>query len=113
MKTMKKSFLVLTLIISLICLQCKDRASSDCNENIEFKDVFMSKINSVEEYSLGKGDRKSFDESLEFLSKYVKVSFEEIMNYANEYTNIDAFKKDKSTWLEWYEKNKCDNIQFK
>lgn len=35
------------------------------------------------------------------------------MNYAYEYTTIDAFKKDKQIWLKWYEENKCNTIQFK
>jgi len=73
----------------------------------------MSKIAKVEEYTLGKGERKEFDNSLKFLSKYVKVSFEEMMNYANEYTNFDVFEKDKNSWLTWYEENRCNNIQFK
>lgn len=113
---MKKSILLTICFISIVCLRC---ASSDkvrannCDENIGFKNVFMANISKVEEYVSGKGEREEFDNSLKFLSKYVKVSFEEMLNYSNEYTNIDVFNKDKNNWLNWYESNKCKNIQFK
>jgi hypothetical protein len=55
---------------------------------------------------------KAFKNSLKFLSKYVHVSFESTLNYANIYP-VDAFKKDKENWLKWYESNKCNNIKIK
>ena len=114
---MKKSILPLLLISALWTLSCLDsnktNVKTDCNENIEFKNSFMSKISKVEEYTSGKGERSDFDNSLKFLSKYVKVSHEELMNYANEYTNLDVFSIDKNNWLKWYEENKCNNIRFK
>lgn len=100
------------IIASFLFIQCST-LKNNCNENAEFKNVFMSHINDVENYTLGKGDRKKYDEGLEFLTKYVKISYEETANYANAYTNYNVFKKDKDNWLSWYEENKCKNIQIK
>jgi hypothetical protein len=33
-------------------------------------------------------------------------------NYANNYP-IGVFEKDKEGWIKWYDKNKCNDIQFK
>ncbi|WP_298507393.1 hypothetical protein [uncultured Kordia sp.] len=109
---MKKSSLILLLITSIFFIGCERKESKNCNENIEFKDAFMSSVSKIEEYTSGKGTRKDFDNSLKFLSKYVKVSFEDMMNYSNEYTNINVFKKDKENWLKWYEEQKCNYIKF-
>jgi hypothetical protein len=113
---MKTKFIISSILL-LLFIQCstpKNKViSSVCNENIEFKNIFMLNVTNVENYTTGKGDRKKFDESLVFLSKYVHISYEETMNYANEYTNYSVFKKDKDNWLQWYEENKCKNIQFK
>ena len=80
---------------------------------MSFKSIFISHIMNVENYTIGKGDRKTFDVGLDFLSKYTVVSYKEITNYSNQYTNFNTYKKDKDNWLKWYEENKCNNIQIK
>jgi hypothetical protein len=55
---------------------------------------------------------ETFDVSLRFISKYAHVSFESMANYAHTYP-IGVFEKDKDGWIRWYNKNKCNNIQFK
>lgn len=114
---MKNTFLIIAVIFSIINSQCtslKKSSINECKENIEFKDAFMSHITNVENYTLQKEfEKKKFNDGIKFLSKYCHVSEEELMNYANEYTNSIVFYKDKEGWLKWYEENKCNNIQFK
>lgn len=114
---MNKKILVVFIIFSILNSQCsslKKIEKKDCIENVEFKNTFMSHISNVENYTTQKEfDKKKFNDGIKFLSKYCYVSEEELMNYANEYTNSIVFYKDKEGWLKWYEENKCDNIQFK
>lgn len=114
---MKNAVFIILVIFSMLSLQCSNLKNSpinECKENIEFKDVFMSHIANVENYTLQKEfDKRKFNDGIKVLSKYCHVSEEELMNYANEYTNSIVFYKDKEGWLKWYEENKCNNIQFK
>jgi hypothetical protein len=118
----------------LLCCSCssiKKNASTDftCNENSTFKEAFMRHIKIVDDFMsmLSKTEFKNFDEyervvteqridefesSLKFISKYTYVSYDSMLNYARTYP-ISAFEKDKKVWLDWYEHNKCNNIQFK
>lgn len=106
--------IIMFSILNSECSSINKNAKLDCKENIEFKDAFMSNISNVENYTLGKEfDKNKFNDGIKFLSKYCHVSQEELMNYANEYTNSIVFYKDKEGWLKWYEENKCNNIQFK
>ncbi|MFH6990569.1 hypothetical protein ACHRVW_22760 [Flavobacterium collinsii] len=114
---MKKIILIALIAFSIVNLQCsslKKNEQKDCIENFQFKNVFVSHITDVENYTLQKEfNKKKFNDGIEFLSKYCHVSEKELMNYANEYTNSIVFYKDKEGWLKWYEENKCNNIQFK
>lgn len=101
-------------ILNFQCSNLKKSTENGCKENIEFKDAFLLNINKVENYTLGKEfNKKEFNDGINFLSKYCHISEEELMNYANEYTNSRVFYKDKEEWLKWYDENKCSNIQFK
>lgn len=103
-------FLVLSMFFS--CSSTKIvQANGDCIENIEFKKKFFYNIENIEN-NITRHQDQSFKNSLKFLAKYVHVSFESTLNYANTYP-IGAFKKDKENWIEWYEKNKCNNIKIK
>ncbi|PHN93671.1 hypothetical protein CSC80_12205 [Maribacter sp. 6B07] len=108
----KKIFI---LLISLIFLSCKSTITTNnndnCIENIQFKKMFFSNINYIEKNITEVQDAK-FKNSLNILSKYVPVSFERMANYANSYP-IGVFEDDKKGWLEWYEKNKCNNLKLK
>jgi len=103
------------IIISLIFLSCKPTnvVSNDnnCVENAQFKEKFFSNVNYIEKNISVRQDEK-FKNSLEFLSKYVHISFERMSNYANTYP-IGVFEEDKKGWLEWYKKNKCSNLKLK
>lgn len=55
---------------------------------------------------------ESLKNSLKFIGKYTDVSFESMTNYAGTYPS-GIFFEDKKVWLNWYEDNKCDNIQLK
>lgn len=102
------------LLISLLLVSCKSinvmSNDDNCIENMEFKEFFFSNIKFVEENISIKQNEK-FRKSLENLSKYVHVSFDRMSNYANTYP-IGIFEEDRKTWLKWYEKNKCNNIQL-
>jgi len=102
------------LLISLFLVSCKSINSisdnDNCIENIEFKEFFFSNLKYIEENIYNVQDEK-FRKSLKNLSKYVHVSFDRMSNYANTYPS-GIFEKDKKTWLKWYEKNKCNNLQI-
>ena len=83
----------------------------NCNENKTFKKEVYKNINVVDSL-IYKNQNDQFNKSLLFISKYTNVSFESRLNYARLYPN-GIYEKDRKGWLEWYEKNKCNNIQLK
>ena len=101
------------LLCATLFLNCTSSKVQNCNENFAFKKAFYRNIEQVENYVVGNGNRLEFKKSLEFLSKYVRVSNEKMLNYDNSYTTIADFKQDKKDWLDWYEKNRCNNLQLK
>lgn len=112
---MKYLIFILFAVLNIQCSSVSNNnLNKDCVENLEFKKVFNSYILQIENYTVGKtDDKEKFNTGIKFISRYCHVSDEELMNYANEYTNLNAFEKDKKSWLKWYEDNKCSNIQFK
>jgi len=110
---MKKIFILMSVFCFFSCTPIHKVSlnNENCNENTLFKNEFFSSIEKIEEYTLGKGDKLSFNQGIKFLSKYVHISFNEMLNYDKSYTNYDAFKKDKKEWLKWYEDNKCNIIK--
>ena len=112
-KNMKFSlFLSLFLVILYSCSSTKQKsAKKDCVVNYAFKKEFFWHIKKIEN-SITEVQGASFRNSLYFIGQYCKVSFESMSNYANTYP-IGVFEKDKLVWLEWYENNKCNNIQLK
>ncbi|MGL2962454.1 hypothetical protein ACSVH2_01390 [Flavobacterium sp. RSB2_4_14] len=101
----------LIYFIFILLFGCASKQSSKCIENLKFKDEFFKNISIVENLTYGTGDG-NLRESLNFLSKYVPVSYGKLLNYKFGYDS-ETFKWDKTTWLKWYEENKCSNIQFK
>lgn len=83
----------------------------NCKENLVFKEKFFSSIKFIDTLIYSIQGRK-FKEALLFISKHTHVSAESMSNYAGVYPEV-AYKKDRKIWLDWYEKNKCTNIQFK
>jgi hypothetical protein len=109
---MKNILLTLVLALFFSCSSTRVvQTNGSCIENEKFKECFFSNIENIEN-NIIKNQDQSFKKSLKFLSKYVHVSFENTLNYANVYP-VDTFKKDKESWLKWYEENKCKNIKIK
>lgn len=82
-----------------------------CRENLDFKEKYFSNIKTIDSL-IYKNQNSQFKKSLVFISKYSYVSFESMANYGKLYPGGN-YKEDRKGWLEWYEKNKCNNIQFK
>lgn len=108
---MKKIFCFL-IILQMTLTNCSSKKQI-CNENAVFKKALFENIDKVENYTLGKGHREDFDSGLQFLSKYVIISYDDMLNYNKSYTSYEAFLKDKAAWLKWYDEKKCSNIQMK
>ncbi len=83
----------------------------DCKENLEFKKEFFSNIKTIDSL-IYRNQNQQFNKSLGFISKYSHVAFESKANYTTRYP-IEVYKEDRKIWIDWYEKNKCTNIQFK
>jgi hypothetical protein len=83
----------------------------DCKENLEFKKEFFSNIKTIDSL-IYRSQNQQFNKSLGFISKYSPVTFESKANYTGRYP-VGAYKQDRQIWIDWYEKNKCTNIQFK
>jgi hypothetical protein len=111
---MKGQIIIIVMTYFTLLISCKGTTVNNCNENLDFKKVFMDNITNVENYTLGnETDKTKFNSGIIFLSKYTSLSYEKILNYSFEYVDINAFHKDKVVWLKWYNDNKCSNIQFK
>jgi hypothetical protein len=109
-----KCFAIGILLLTVSCATTNTDKSTDgnaCSENLEFKAIYFGHIKNVEN-SVTKNQDESFRRSLNFISNYSKVSFESMANYAKTYP-YGTFMEDRKKWLEWYEANKCNNIQLK
>lgn len=105
-----KKILVL-LIPILISSKSFKFTKSDCNENEKFKERFFYSIEYIEK-NISVAQDSTFIKSVIFISNYTHVSLDQIMNYSRTYP-VGVFEQDYVKWLEWYEENKCKNIQFK
>jgi len=109
---MRLIFIIIGAATFASCSTLKNSTSKECNENDSFKKEFFKEIEKVEKYTRGNGDRVEFKNGLSFLSRYVKVSNDKMLNYNNSYTSLEDFENDKRSWMEWYKKNKCGNLQM-
>lgn len=105
-----KKILILVIPILISCTAVKPN-KSDCNENEKFKEMFFYHIGYIKK-NISVSQDSTFRKSVIFLSNYAPVSVDRIMNYARTYP-VGIFEKDQIKLLEWYEENKCKNIQFK
>lgn len=78
---------------------------------MEFKKEFFYHVKYIEEHIAISQDSK-FIKSVIFISNYAPVSIDKIFNYSRTYP-IGVFNEDRIKWIEWYEENKCNNIQLK
>lgn len=83
----------------------------NCKENPEFKKEFFSNIKTIDSL-IYRTQNQQFNKSLGFISKYSHVTFESKANYTGRYP-VGVYEQDRKIWIDWYEKNKCTNIQFK
>lgn len=102
--------LIILITLSFSCTTLI-RNHANCIESKIFKEKFFNTIEYIEENIFTKQD-SSFKKALIFISNYAPVSFHETVNYARIYPK-KVLERDKLIWLEWYEKNKCNNIQLK
>jgi hypothetical protein len=105
-----KKILILIIPILISCKAFKSN-KNDCNENEKFREMFFRHIENIDNNIAVSQDSK-FKESVIFISNYAPVSTNSIMNYARSYP-FGIYEEDRKKWIEWYEENKCKNIQFK
>ncbi|RDI14443.1 hypothetical protein [Flavobacterium sp. AG291] len=105
---MKK--ILITILIPIL-LSCKSSNLNRCDENVLFKETFFNHVKNIED-NIGVLQDAKFRQSVIFISNYAPVSTNQIMNYSRTYP-IGVFERDHKKWIEWYEENKCKNIQFK
>lgn len=105
--------ILISLFVSVFFSSCKSSNFTiiTCNENQKFKEKFFYHIHNIDRNISVAQDMK-FRESVIFISNYAPVSLERIMNYSRTYP-IGVYEEDRKKWLEWYEQNKCNNIQPK
>jgi hypothetical protein len=113
---MKNIFSILLLLLLINCANAVKKSKNiyvkgDCIENLEFKKEYFYHIKMIDSL-VEKSQNKQFTKSLLFVSKYAHVSAESMLNYANTYP-MGVYEDDRKVWLDWYDKNKCNNIQFK
>ncbi len=113
---MKNIFSILVLLLLMSCANSVKKGNNvyvngDCIENLDFKKEYFYHIKIIDSL-VEKSQNKQFTKSLLFVSKYAHVSAESMLNYANTYP-MGVYEDDRKGWIEWYEKNKCNNIQFK
>jgi hypothetical protein len=125
---------VKSIVLFILFLSCSSsKKGSDvnylCNENLKFKKEFFKHLKIINDFmsietktkfvdfdeyerAISVDKVQGFNYSLLFISRYVHVSYDSMLNYARTYP-IAAYKKDKDGWLHWYEENKCNDLQFK
>lgn len=112
---MRKILDIIFITLFFSCSMTKERVqqkeNSKCTENEKFKKEFYENINVVDSL-ITKNQNEKFHKSLKFISIYTHVSYESTLNYSRTYP-YGIYEKDRKIWIEWYEKNKCNNIQFK
>lgn len=108
---MKKLLIIIMLIPILTACKTSNFNKNDCQENMYFKKTFFRHIKYIEK-NISVLQDSTFIKSVIFISNYAPVSTNEIMNYSRTYP-LGVFEKDYKKWIEWYNKNKCNNIQLK
>lgn len=113
---MKNIFFILILLLLVNCTNSIKESNNisvngNCVENLDFKREYNNHMKIIDSL-VEKSQNKQFTKSLLFVSKYTHVSAESMLNSTGTYT-IGVYEDDRKGWLDWYEKSKCNNIQFK
>jgi len=119
----------------LSCLGNKEfiEIKEKCDENLLFKQEFSKNLYILDSYyknksksiKIAEDTNLNFQEKLEkldeiksnyyvaldFFSKYSKISYNYTGNYTNEIP-YNIYKKEREAWIDWYNKNKCNNLQL-
>lgn len=106
-----RNFLIPLFVLLMISCKSSHLNPTACNENEKFKERFFYHIQYIDKNISVAQDAK-FRESVIFISNYAPVSLNRIMNYSRTYP-IGIYEQDRIKWIDWYEKNKCKNIQLK
>lgn len=100
------------LLLLFMMVACKSKMDLPyCHENEEFKKIFFTEINVIDVFINGDGNREDYIEALNFIASYSQVNFESMYNYATSYP-YGIYLEDRKQWLQWYEDNKCNNLQI-
>lgn len=111
---MKKILNILLIMVFFSSCMTKKQILKEelqCIENKKFKNEFYKSINIVDSL-ITKNQNEVFHKSLKFISIYAHVSYESTLNYSRTYP-YGVYEKDRKGWLDWYEKNKCNDLQLK
>ncbi len=102
------------LLINLFFSCTSEHFKGSCNENKMFKYKFQECIGVIERYRIQTGNKDIsldvFKEKLKLLSYHVDVDYSLLTNYEFRYTSKEIFDGEKCKL--WYEKNKCQNLQW-
>lgn len=116
---MKAILYIIFISYSVVCSCQSNRTINNCEENSTFKLNFFKYINNIEAYTLKKKNQDSimvkldlFKKSLDEISKYTNVDYSLLTNYEFRYTSEENFLQEKAKWLNWYQENKCSNLQW-
>lgn len=93
--------------------------SNECIENIEFKDKYFNTIETVKIYYIEGSKLQSrsvndlnFAKSINTLYKITGIKDNVKMDIRFGYVDSSSFRKDVENWYVWYEKNKCNNLNW-
>ena len=105
---------VMVLVAFLFSIGCQTSRMVEtgrCRENEKFRKRFFASIKQVENYMDGKGEKKAFQSSIRFISKYTHVSSDKMLNYNGSYATYENYQQDKQNWINWYQGNRCNDIR--
>jgi hypothetical protein len=128
---MKSKFLIIVLIVISISCSGKVFNTVSCVENKDFKKEWKKNIEFLDNYYAMRENISVYEEatrnysiteiseendryfsSLEFVSKYVTINYVYKTSFSGSIPYRIYFEE-KENWNEWYEKNKCSDIQLK
>ena len=117
---MRKYILILFYLSTLYSCASSIKRANKCHENLKFKSTLFKEIAIVEQYTLEQktpGKKRIITESeflnsITFITKYSNIQVVGIYNYQVGYKSIEDFNIDKRKWIDWYQKNKCNNIKL-
>ena len=106
------------ILLAVFCFSISGSKALACKESLAFKKKFFYNVDLVEKYTIEhtklikhRIGEDEFLHSLEFISRYTKVSFGLVMNYQVGYPSQKTFEIEKRRWLDWYSRNKYKGLK--